>query len=243
MFHLPEHPPSCILYVVVEWQMKLIAIGGGGFTSETDPLLDDFVLSRAKGPETRFGFITTASDHDPVRIERFMRLIKPRVKSARHLSPLAGSDTLATWLEDIDLLYVAGGDTEHLQSVWTERNYWPVIQTAIAQGLWIAGVSAGAVIWFEAALIRNQKKLLHIINGLGLVEGSLCVHFSSEPDRQEPFSRAIESKKIPQGIAIDDGVAVVFRPGQRPLYKSARPGNRAYHIYKSGAVPLSEVKG
>ena len=50
--------------------MRLIAIGGGGFTNANDPGLDDFVLSWAKGNQTRFGFITTASDHDPIKIYR-----------------------------------------------------------------------------------------------------------------------------------------------------------------------------
>ena len=223
--------------------MKLIAIGGGGFANGTDPVLDDFVLSLAKGRETRIGFVNTASDHDPVRIERFNGLMAPKVNSALHLSPSADSGSLATWLAHIDFLYIGGGDTARLQTVWTERNYWPAIQAAVARGLTVAGVSAGAVIWFEAALVRNRHKALELIKGAGLVGGSICVHYSSEPDRKEPFANAIQTKKIPDGIAIDDGVAVVFEQGQTPCYMSARPENRAYYIHQSGAVPLNKVKG
>jgi peptidase E len=223
--------------------MRLIAIGGGGFTNANDPGLDDFVLSRAKGNQTRFGFITTASDHDPIKIDRLNGIIAPQVKSATHLSPESDSGALATWIQDIDLLYIGGGDTERLQSVWTERNYWAVIQAEIMRGLYVVGVSAGAVVWFEAALIRNQQKFLKFINGAGLLKGSVCVHYSSEPDRKEPFSKAVLEQQIPQGIAIEDGVAVVFETGKVPYYKSSRTGHRAYYVLQSGTFPFNNVNG
>lgn len=223
--------------------MKLIAIGGGGFTAETDAYLDDFVLTLAKGNDTRLGFLGTASHHDPNRLERLYRLMAPKTKSASHLSPCADQYALSIWLQEIDLLYIGGGDTEHLQSVWTDRNYWPVLQSAIARGLWIAGVSAGAVIWFEAALVRNRQKHLQHINGIGFMSGSVCVHFSSEPDRQTTYADAIQSAIIPEGIAIDDGVAVVFEPNKKPYYTTARERHHAYYCCRSGFSPLNRVNG
>ena len=223
--------------------MKLIAIGGGGFTAETDRLLDDLVLSAAKGAATRFGFINTASDHDPVRAERFERLIAPRVSAAQVLSPLADAAELAEWLKPLDILYVGGGDTERLKTVWTERQYWPVFETAIARGLWVAGVSAGAVIWFEAALVRNHARRLELFQGAGLVAGSVCVHFSSESERAMPFSEAINAGSIPPGLAIDDGVAVVMDDDAPPYAVTARPGHSAYRVSRSGLIPLKSVEG
>jgi dipeptidase E len=227
----------------LELEMKLIALGGGGFTSDTDPYLDDFVLDLTRGNETRLGFITTASRNDPQRIERFERLMAPKVRSAQHLSAFADQHDLSNWLMTIDLLYIGGGDTEHLQSVWTERNYWPVLEDAISRGLWIAGVSAGAVIWFEAALVRNSQKMLSFIKGVGFIQGSICVHFSSEPDRKNAFLDAIQAATIPEGIAIDDGVAVVFQPDHIPYYQTARAGHQANYFYKTGIVPVRKVKG
>ena len=223
--------------------MKLIAIGGGGFTAETDAYLDDFVLTLAKGNDTRLGFLGTASHHDPNRLERLYRLMAPKTKSASHLSPCADQYALSIWLQEIDLLYIGGGDTEHLQAVWTARNYWPVLQSAIAQDLWVAGVSAGAVIWFEAALVRNQQKQLQHINGAGYISGSVCVHFSSEPDRQTAYVNAIQRAIIPAGIAIDDGVAVVFEPDKKPYYATARDRHQAHYCDRSGLSPFNKVNG
>ena len=223
--------------------MKLIAIGGGGFTADTDRYLDDFTLSLARGSQTRLGFITTASNHDAQRIERFNRLMVPKVKLGLHLSPSASCSELLTWLEGIDLLYIGGGDTNLLQSIWSQRNYWPVLQSAISRGLWIAGVSAGAVVWFEAALIRNSHKSLQIISGQGLIAGSVCAHFSSEPDREVPYIKAIQADDIPSGIAIDDGVAVVFEPGKIPYYVTARAKNYARYVSKTGTSSLNKMYG
>ena len=51
--------------------MKIIAIGGGGFTHGSEPNLDDFCLSETKCDRPRMAFIGTASDDDPLKIERF----------------------------------------------------------------------------------------------------------------------------------------------------------------------------
>lgn len=223
--------------------MKLIAIGGGGFTAETDGRLDDLVLSLTKGAATHCGFINTASDHDPGRIERFERLMAPRVAKAHVLPHSADASELAEWIEQLDLIYVGGGDTERLKTVWTERQYWPIFEAAINRGLWIAGVSAGAVIWFEAALVRNYARRLELFQGAGLVPGSVCVHFSSEAERAMTFSEAINAGAIPPGLAIDDGVAVVMDSHAAPYTVTARQGHRAYRVSRSGLIPLKSVDG
>ena len=40
---------------------QIIAIGGGGFLMDDNPLLDDFILSRAKGKDSRVCFLPTAA--------------------------------------------------------------------------------------------------------------------------------------------------------------------------------------
>ena len=50
---------------------RVVAIGGGGFTHDTDPALVDLVLAACPVARPRIGFIATASDDDAVKIARF----------------------------------------------------------------------------------------------------------------------------------------------------------------------------
>jgi dipeptidase E len=48
------------------------------------------------------------------------------------------------------------------------------------------------------------------LKGLGLIKGGACPHYSTETDRQPALLRAVTGRTMPDTVAIDDGVAVVF---------------------------------
>lgn len=59
--------------------MQIIAMGGGGFSMESEnQLLDDFVLSRARRPRPRICFLPTASRDAAGYIVRFYRAFAAR---------------------------------------------------------------------------------------------------------------------------------------------------------------------
>ena len=71
---------------------RIIAIGAGGFTHETDPALDDFVLAQCPVSRPRVGFIGAASDDDPQKFARFHHRFAGLVRATSHLPGAAPLD-------------------------------------------------------------------------------------------------------------------------------------------------------
>ena len=47
----------------------------------------------------------------------------------------------------------------------------------------LAGLSAGAMCWFQAGITKSRGPA-EPVAGLGLLPGSLSVHYDSEPERR-----------------------------------------------------------
>ena len=69
----PDHDRCNSLAHAMPITTRVIAIGGGGFTHEVDPAMEDFILAQVRAERPRIGFIGTASQDDPVKIARFHR--------------------------------------------------------------------------------------------------------------------------------------------------------------------------
>ena len=220
---------------------KIIAIGGGGFTSGTSPGLDDFLVSQIDGAVRRIGFVGTAGDDDPTRLRCFHELIAPRVAYASIYPGEPGSDAARRWIAKHDMIYVGGGDTARMLERWSALGFDVALAEAHRNGTILAGVSAGAACWFERALVRGDFGAMEPINGLGLLKGSMCAHFNVDADRRPAFLKGIGSGLLPSGLGIDDGVAVVFCDDAPPAAWSAEPGRWAYGVSTDPEGELSSV--
>ena len=52
-------------------QKKIISIGGGGFTHQSDKSLDEFILNQSETENINIGFLATASKDDKKKINFF----------------------------------------------------------------------------------------------------------------------------------------------------------------------------
>ncbi|MDC0084237.1 peptidase E [Oceanospirillaceae bacterium] len=220
-------------------EFTIIAIGGGGFTHETDPDLEDFILAQSPVKHPNIGFIGAASHDSPSRIDLFYQRFLGSTQSPSHLLQSASIQTAKDWVSQQDIIYVGGGDTQHLLSYFRKNQLDHVLATAANSGTILAGVSAGAVCWYEFALSDAAGNGLEPLPGIGLIAGSCCPHYSSEPGRQMAFQQQISNGTLPNGIAIDDGVAVLTRSGQPPRFYSAREALGAYAVEKRGRESIS----
>jgi len=236
--------------VIVDWpedeedgarMAKIIAIGGGGFTTLTSAGLDDFLLSHLNGTARRIGYVGTASDDDPARLRCFHELIAPRVPHASALPSNTGADVARQWAARHDMIYVGGGDTARMLAHWRQTGFDAVLADAYRKGTILAGVSAGAVCWFEQALVRCESGAMEPISGLGLLKGSICAHFNTDADRRPVFHEKIGLGVLPSGLGIDDGVAVVFSHGVPPAAWAAEAGCWAYGVSAGSGGSVSSV--
>ncbi len=219
---------------------RVIAIGGGGFTHEADSAMEDFILAQVPSARPRIGFIGAASRDDPVKTTRFHQRFAAVCASCTHLPMQAGAAEAQGWVDGLDIVYVGGGNTLHLVAHWRRQGIDQVMVAAARRGVLMAGVSAGANVWFELALSDSGGNGLTPTTGFGLIAGSCCPHYSSEPQRQPAFTAYIARGELPDGIAIDDGVAVLVDGAGARLAHSSREGAGAFLLRRVGGAAICE---
>jgi peptidase E len=205
----------------------LLALGGGGFTCKPgDPPLDDLILDLSDKAEPRILFLPTAGGDATAQIQSFYATYGNRPCRAEHLSLFRLEDSLRS-LRDIvldqDIIYVGGGSMRNLLAIWGAHGLDTLLIEAYRRGVVMAGLSAGAMCWFEGGITRSSGPP-EPFKGLGLLKDSLSVHADGDPLRLPVFLHAVENGLLPGGWAVDDGAGLLFQDGKLERIVSARPG-------------------
>ena len=206
----------------------LIAIGGGGATHGTHPGLDRFCL-RHLPPAPALGYVGTASGDDPGKLAGFRAGFAPHARSIAVLPPSADAGAARAWVDGLDMVYVGGGDPDRLVAHWRDRGIDRVLMAAARAGVVLAGVSAGAMCWFERYLRRDAAGRLVTGAGLGLFPGAVTPHSLDEPDRRASLAGHVADGRLPDAWAIDDGAALVIA-GDGPA--CVFPAEGPPHVYR-----------
>ena len=218
---------------------KLIAIGGGGFLMEPDnPLLDLYCLKCTDKATPKVCFIPTASGDSEEFLSRFYTAFANYPCEPSHLAffrkhrvgaiPL---DAIEPHLLSQDLIYVGGGNTRSMLAVWREWQLDKVLKKAWESGILLAGMSAGAICWFEAGGTDSiGGDTMSPLPGLGLIQGSCTPHYDGEANRRPDFQQLIENGELPAGIGIDDGAAILFAGEQLVEVVASKAGAKAYRV-------------
>jgi dipeptidase E len=211
----------------------ILAMGGGGFTMEpNNPLLDDYVLSLTRRTEPRILFLPTASGDTTAQINAFKARFAHRTCVAEHVSLFRMRERTRS-LEEIvfaqDIVYVGGGSMRNLLAIWQAHGLDTLLLDAWKSGIVLAGLSAGAMCWFQAGVTRSSGPP-EALAGLGLLEGSLTVHADGEPERLPVWLAGVRSGELPGGWALDDGVGLLFRGKRLDRAVSSRPGAGAQRV-------------
>jgi peptidase E len=97
-------------------------------------------------------------------------------------------------------------------------------------GTVLAGVSAGAICWFETGVTDSSGSGLYPLTCLGLLAGTCCPHYDGEAERRPALHRLIEAGTITSALALDDGAAAHFIDSTLANVVSSRPQARAYRV-------------
>jgi dipeptidase E len=216
----------------------ILALGGGGFTADPgDPVLDELVLQLAGSPVPRILFLPTASGDPREQIARFHYAFGDRPCEPEVLSLFRLAD-LRRPLRDIvlsqDVIYVGGGSMRNLLAIWHVHGLDRLLRDAWERGVVLAGLSAGAMCWFEGG-VTTSSGAPEPTPGLGFLPGSLSVHADQEPSRRPVYLRAVADGTLAPGWLADDGVGLLFRDMALERVVSARP--------RAGAARVDLVDG
>src|SRR3954451_11021842 len=221
----------------------IFAMGGGGFTMEPDnPVLDEFLLGLARRPFPRVCFLPTASGDPLDHITRFYEAFSdlPCEPTDLSLFRLGRRPVdLRALLHAQDIVYVGGGSRRTMLAIWRVHELDAILRECLARGVVLAGLSAGAMCWFEAGITKSRGPA-EPVSGLGLLPGSLSVHYDGEPERRPAYLAAVASGAVPEGFGADDGVGLLFRDGRLERVVSSRPAAGGVRVKRAGGRAVEE---
>jgi dipeptidase E len=218
---------------------RILALGGHEFSSRPpDRAVCELLLRLARersGERPRICILPTASGDTSDQIASFYSAFGERPCEPSDVSlfrlgrrPLALRDHLLSQ----DLIYVGGGSMVNLLAVWEAHDIASILSLAWRQGIVLAGQSAGAMCWFEAGITKSSGRPLAAA-GLGLLSGSLCVHYNNEPERRAAYLDAV-GDGMPGGYGLDDYAGLLWEGEGSPSALTARRGARAYRVSRRG---------
>ncbi len=211
---------------------RIVALGGHEFRLRSPELaILQHVLTLTAADSPRICLLPTAGgdardgisdfyaaadrfDCKPTHVSLF-RLEHERVDLRRHL------------LEQ-DMIYVAGGSLLNLLAIWRAHGLPELLTEAWRSGVVLCGQSAGALCWFDHGITASAGPP-RPARGLGLLRGSLCVHYARDPARRKAFLDAVGAG-LPGGWGIDDGAGIVFEAGHDPVALAGRERARVIRV-------------
>jgi len=212
---------------------RIFTMGGGGFTMEpANPLLDDYVLSLTRARRPRILFLPTAAGDTTGPINAFYARYEGRGCVPSHLSLFRLAEArrpLAEILLEQDAIYTGGGSMRNLLAIWRAHGVDRLLCEAWRRGTVLAGLSAGAMCWFQGGVTRSGGAPAPLA-GLGLLAGSLSVHADGEPERLPVWLASVRAGTLPGGWALDDGVGLLFAGERMVRAVSSRPGAGAQRV-------------
>ncbi len=199
-----------------------------------NPLLDRYILNQANSKEPKICFIPTASGDADGYIAKYYAFFEKQSCVPSHLSLFKPHvKDIEGFLLSQDILYVGGGNTKNLLVLWKEWGLDGIMKKAWERGIILAGISAGAICWFEEGVTDSFGDELHAIECLGLLRGSSCPHFDGEEKRKFAYHDLINSGQIQPGIALDDGAAVHYIDENLKRAVSSREKAYAYKVERN----------
>jgi peptidase E len=231
--------------MAADGRRHIIAIGGGMLAPEGQvPAQLANALRLTARREPRVCLLNTAVGDDPRwTLGMYDRLAGHPIRvSHLALFPMPNVRDPEDLLLSVDLIFVGGGSVANMLAVWRVHGLDVILRKAWQAGVVLAGSSAGGICWFEGGTTDSfGRELRAFTDGIGLLPGSYCPHYDSEPGRRPLYHRLITDGVLPSGIACDDGVAAHFTDDTLTEVIADRPASGAYRVSLSPASDVTET--
>lgn len=214
---------------------KRLFINGGWKTSnDAVPLMRYLIRSTGKD-NPKVCLLPTASGDAAESIVNYYDIMNQLECRPRHLRLFAPSKVqdFEAYLEEMDAIYVGGGNTLNMLAIWKEQGIDVVLRKAYDRGVVLGGGSAGAICWFAQGCTDSRPGRLTAMTCLGWLEGSACPHFNLEK-RRSAYQQMVQGGELKDGLAVDEGAGVLFEDGRLARVVSSVPKMTAYTVKRRG---------
>ena len=222
-----------------------VSIGGGELKNKTTAPIDEQIakIAKSRAGEGERGyalFFPTASHDSNPYFNSFRKtytsLFDMKSDVAILTKGLMSVEHVAEKIAKANLIYVGGGDTLYLMQVWRETGVDKLVWEAYERGAVLAGLSAGAICWFEDIYTDSLEPDTYApYRGLGTLKGAATPHYNSRPE----FDDVMLSQRYPLAYAIEDNAAILFED-ERPV-GALSSGGTAYRLTLEAGKLKKEV--
>ncbi len=204
--------------------------------------LDQFIVELTGLERPKVCFVSTASGDSNLYVERFHECFEKLACEPSYLSLFRRTgDDLRERVLGQDVIYVGGGNTFNMLTLWRVHGLDTLLREVYEQGTILCGLSAGSLCWYEAGVSDSFGPLSELLDGLGLLSGSHCPHYDGEENRKPTYERLVSEGVLPGGIAADDGVGLVYRGGRLAEVVTSRPGAAAYRVTTDDGLQVTTI--
>lgn len=221
---------------------QIIAMGGSGFFNlKKNELMNRYILKQTGKKHPKICFIPTAIGDKKPRITLFYKAFKRLGAETSVLSLYnAPLGDLEKFVLSHDAIYVSGGNTYNMLTLWKAWGLDKIIRKAWNKGIVLCGPSAGSICWFEQGVTDSWPGPYRTLKCLGFLKGSNCPHYDGEKERRPSYHRLQLAGEMKPGYAADDNCALHFVGTKLHKVVSARPRARAYYVYREGKIMVEK---
>src|SRR3954454_2405806 len=217
---------------------RILALGGHDFDRRAgNDAICDLIVELADSPRPKICLLPTASGDPEDQIARFRRAFAERDCVPQVISLFRLGENPVDLREELlnqDVIYAGGGSMVNLVAIWRAHGLDDIVRECWREGILICGQSAGAMVWFEGGITSSQGEPA-VADGLGILPGSACVHYLTEPVRRRRFLRAIAARELEPGLGLEDQTGALFEDAELGETFSAREGAEVWEATLEGA--------
>jgi dipeptidase E len=216
---------------------RILALGGHDFDRRAgNDAICDLIVELADTSHPKICLLPTASGDPEDQIARFRRAFGDRDCTPEVISLFRLGENPVDLREELlgqDVIYAGGGSLVNLIAIWRAHGLDEILRECWREGVLICGQSAGAMCWFQGGITSSQGEP-SVADGFGVLPGSACVHYLTEPVRRRRFLRAIAAGELEPGLGLEDQTAALFEDAELTETYSARDGAAVWEVAANG---------
>ena len=198
---------------------RILAIGGGELKNRETLEIDTYIAAEAKkaaGERRACGLFLPTASHDCMPYYNtfhkvYTGIFDIKTDVALTVGREIDAEKMRAKFEKADFLYVGGGNTVYMVEQWQKTGLLSYIRDAYERGVLIAGLSAGAICWFDEmytdSLIEGEYA---VYPGLGWIKGKISPHYN---ERMLDFDEIVLYNKF-RAWGIENNAALEIVDGE-----------------------------
>ena len=224
---------------------RILALGGHDFDRRAgNDAICDLIVELAESQKPKICLLPTASGDPQEGIARFRRSFAERDAIPHVISLFRLGENPVDLREELlsqDVIYAGGGSMLNLIAIWKAHAIDVIMRECWDEGILIVGQSAGAMCWFQGGITSSSGEPT-VASGFGLLPGSACVHYLTEPVRRRTFLRAVSAGELEPGLGMEDQTGALFEDDRLAETFTARDGAAIWEVTSGNGSGARETE-